>query len=50
MTSSARGGSGTENGLHVDYLPLVSDVIRTNEMQVWYASEHLVSTPLVEPE
>ena len=24
---------------------LVSDVIRTNEMQVWFVSEHLVSTP-----
>jgi starvation-inducible DNA-binding protein len=26
---------------------LVSDVIRTNEMQVWFVSEHLVETPLV---
>jgi starvation-inducible DNA-binding protein len=26
---------------------LVSDVIRTNEMQVWFVSEHLVSTPLL---
>jgi starvation-inducible DNA-binding protein len=26
---------------------LVSDVIRTNEMQVWFVSEHLVDTPLV---
>jgi starvation-inducible DNA-binding protein len=26
---------------------LVSDVIRTNEMQVWFLSEHLVDTPLV---
>src|SRR5467141_3559114 len=26
---------------------LVSDVIRTNEMQVWFVGEHLVSTPLV---
>jgi starvation-inducible DNA-binding protein len=25
---------------------LVSDVIRTNEMQVWFLSEHLVDTPL----
>lgn len=27
---------------------LVSDVLRTNEMQVWFLSEHLVNTPLVE--
>ena len=27
---------------------LVSDVIRTNERQVWFISEHLVKTPLVE--
>ena len=26
---------------------LVSDVIRPNEMQVWFLSEHLVDTPLV---
>jgi starvation-inducible DNA-binding protein len=26
---------------------IVSDVIRTNEMQVWFISEHLVDTPLV---
>jgi starvation-inducible DNA-binding protein len=26
---------------------LVSDVIRTNEMQVWFLSEHLVDSPLV---
>jgi starvation-inducible DNA-binding protein len=26
---------------------LVSDVIRTNEMQVWFLSEHLVDMPLV---
>lgn len=26
---------------------LVSDVIRTNEMHVWFLSEHLVDTPLV---
>ncbi len=26
---------------------LVSDVIRTNELQVWFAAEHLVDTPLV---
>lgn len=26
---------------------VVSDVLRTNEMQAWFISEHLVSTPLV---
>lgn len=26
----------------------VSDVLRTNEMQVWFISEHLVNVPLVE--
>jgi starvation-inducible DNA-binding protein len=29
---------------------LVSDVIRSNEMQVWFLSEHLVAAPLVHPE
>jgi starvation-inducible DNA-binding protein len=27
---------------------LVSDVLRTNELQVWFLSEHLVNVPLVE--
>jgi starvation-inducible DNA-binding protein len=27
---------------------LVSQVIRTNEMQVWFLSEHLVDVPTVE--
>jgi len=26
----------------------VSEVVRTNEMQVWFLSEHLVDTPLVQ--
>jgi starvation-inducible DNA-binding protein len=26
---------------------LVSDVIRTNELQVWFLAEHLVAEPLV---
>jgi len=26
---------------------LISDVVRTNEMQVWFVSEHLVQMPLV---
>jgi starvation-inducible DNA-binding protein len=29
---------------------LVSDVIRTNELQVWFLSEHLVDAPVVEAE
>ena len=27
---------------------IVSDVLRTNEMQTWFISEHLVNMPLVE--
>ncbi len=26
---------------------LVSDIIRTNELQVWFLSEHVVDVPLV---
>jgi starvation-inducible DNA-binding protein len=26
---------------------LISDVVRTNELQVWFLSEHLVDVPLV---
>jgi len=26
---------------------LVSNVLRTNELQTWFLSEHLVETPLV---
>jgi len=26
---------------------VVSDVLRTNELQAWFISEHLVETPLV---
>jgi starvation-inducible DNA-binding protein len=29
---------------------LVSDVIRSNELQVWFLSEHLVAVPLTHPE
>ena len=29
---------------------LVSDVIRTNEKQVWFVAEHVVDTPLVRAE
>jgi starvation-inducible DNA-binding protein len=38
--AAERGDDGT-NDL------LVSDVVRTNEMQVWFLAEHLVETPLV---
>jgi starvation-inducible DNA-binding protein len=34
------GGDGTHD-------LLVSDVMRTNEMQVWFVGEHLANTPLV---
>jgi starvation-inducible DNA-binding protein len=27
---------------------VISDVLRTNELQVWFLSEHLVNVPLVE--
>jgi starvation-inducible DNA-binding protein len=27
---------------------VVSEVLRTNELQVWFLSEHLVNVPLVE--
>jgi len=27
---------------------IVSDVIRTNELQVWFVAEHLVDVPLVQ--
>jgi starvation-inducible DNA-binding protein len=29
---------------------LISDVIRTNELQVWFLAEHLVAMPLTHPE
>ena len=29
---------------------LVSDVIRTNELQVWFIAEHVVDTPVVRAE
>jgi starvation-inducible DNA-binding protein len=41
--ASERGDDGT-NDL------IVSDVIRTNELQVWFLSEHLVDIPLVREE
>jgi starvation-inducible DNA-binding protein len=40
---AAEGGDDGTNDL------LVSDVIRTNEMQVWFIAEHLVDLPLVRP-
>lgn len=39
---AAEGGDDGTNDL------LVSDVIRTNELQVWFLAEHLVDTPLAE--
>jgi starvation-inducible DNA-binding protein len=38
---TAEGGDDGTNDL------LVSDVIRTNELQAWFIAEHLVDTPLV---
>jgi len=38
---AAEGGDDGTNDL------LVSDVIRTNELQVWFLSEHLVDAPLL---
>ena len=35
-----------QNGLGTNDL-LVSEVIRRNEMQVWFLSQHLVNVPLV---
>jgi starvation-inducible DNA-binding protein len=29
---------------------IVNDVIRTNEMQVWFLAEHVVETPLMRAE
>lgn len=42
--SAAEGGDDGTNDL------LISDVVRTNEMQVWFLAEHLVETPLVRAE
>ncbi len=38
---ASEGGDDGTNDL------LVSEVIRTNELQVWFVAEHLVNTPLV---
>jgi starvation-inducible DNA-binding protein len=43
-------GSADESGDDGTNDLLVSDVIRTNEMQVWFLSEHLVDAPVVEAE
>jgi starvation-inducible DNA-binding protein len=40
---AADAGDGTDD-------LLVSDVIRTNEMQVWFTAEHVVAAPLVDAE
>ena len=29
---------------------LVGDVIRTNELQVWFVAEHVVDTPVIRAE
>jgi starvation-inducible DNA-binding protein len=39
--AEARGDLGTSD-------LLVSEVVRTNEMEVWFLAEHLVDTPLVQ--
>lgn len=39
--ASALGDDGTND-------VVVSDILRTNELQVWFLSEHLVNVPLVE--
>jgi len=36
-----RGDDGTND-------VVVSDVLRTNELESWFVSEHLVNVPLVE--
>ena len=41
--SSARGDEGTSD-------LLISDVIRTNELQVWFIAEHVVDTAVVRAE
>ena len=39
--------NATEEGDNSTNDLLVSNVIRTNEMQVWFVAEHVVNTPLV---
>src|SRR6266852_2304673 len=41
---AADGGDDGTNDL------IVSDVIRSNELQVWFLAEHLVAVPLLHPE
>jgi starvation-inducible DNA-binding protein len=43
----AMAGKAAEDGDDGTNDLLVSNVIRTNEMQVWFVSEHLVDAPLV---
>jgi starvation-inducible DNA-binding protein len=38
--ASDRGDEGTND-------VLISDVLRTNELQAWFVAEHVVETPLV---
>jgi len=42
--SAADAGDDGTNDL------LISDVVRTNELQMWFVSEHVVNTPLVRAE
>jgi starvation-inducible DNA-binding protein len=41
IEQTAQNGDGGSNDL------LISDVLRTNEQQVWFLAEHLVDTPLL---
>jgi starvation-inducible DNA-binding protein len=41
---AAGGGDDGTNDL------IVSDLIRLNELQVWFLAEHLVAVPLLHPE
>lgn len=46
--SRAAAGDADEAGDDGTNDLLVSDVVRTNEMQVWFLAEHLVDAPVVE--
>jgi starvation-inducible DNA-binding protein len=40
LPAAEHGDDGTND-------PIVSDVIRTNELQVWFVAEHVLDVPLV---
>jgi hypothetical protein len=44
---SAAADKAEQVGDHGSNDILVSDVLRTNELQTWFIAEHLVDTPLV---